>query len=72
MTLREAMRDGIKRVRKPYWNATASLELPEVNEQGRHGPWCTLRDLGTESTLLITECGQDETDWEASPTQPPA
>lgn len=64
MTLREAIKAGITSVRKPYWNPTARLELPQASPDGTHGPWCKIHDTCGSTDVLITQCGQHETDWE--------
>lgn len=53
MTIREAVDSGVKCIRLPEWNASASLELPTI------GPWVKLHDEiatpGCVHDLLITQ-----------------
>jgi hypothetical protein len=65
MTIQDAKRDGISRIRKPYWNHTAFLELPPKFEDG-FGPWCELHDLGTVQKLLITQVDDGLSDWDSA------
>lgn len=46
MTIKEAIEKRVKFVRKPYWNRLARLEMPVYLENGMHGPWTYLHDLG--------------------------
>jgi len=44
MTIREALKKRIKKVRLPIWNSAAYLKLPLL-PNGMHGPWATLYDI---------------------------
>ena len=63
MTISEAVQNGIGRLRKPYWNPQAWLELYLLD--GRYGPWATLHDVGlpAEGTKVLF-VGDSDPDWE--------
>lgn len=76
MTYREACIRNVERIRKPYWNEYAYLELPKRiiggSCDGVRGPWCTLIDpcsgaadpsLG-EIKILFLDVDDDDSDWE--------
>jgi len=73
MTITEALDKGVKRVRKPEWAKSESLELPPMLPNGRHGPWFTLRGIvfdasgsliEKETPLLFFQADDKASDWE--------
>lgn len=52
MTIREAIRQGIKHIRLPQWEPTAHIELPLL-PGGLCGPWATVRDVSGEQQVLL-------------------
>ena len=69
MTLGQAARRGIARLRRPSWDSSKSIELDlsrdeHGNLNGYVGPWVKLRDAGTEEDVMIFTVNEDE-DWEA-------
>ena len=68
MTLGEAARRGIARLRRPSWDPCKSIELDLSRDEhgkldGYVGPWVKLRDSGTEQDVIIFTVNEDE-DWE--------
>jgi hypothetical protein len=68
MTLGQAARRGIARLRRPSWDPSKSIELAlsrdeHGNLDGCVGPWVKLRDAGTEQDVIIFTVNEDE-DWE--------
>ena len=71
MTFRDAWINGVERIRKPFWNEFAYLELPPTCN-GLRGSWCTLVDHCSAiadpslERLPIASCmvDNDEFDWE--------
>jgi len=63
MTAKELVDQGFKKIRKPFWNEKAYLEL-HVTPDKMMGPWVTLHDVGFEQKMLFSQAGLDETDWE--------
>ena len=68
MTLGQAARRGIARLRRPSWDPSKSIELDlsrdeHGNLDGYVGPWVKLLDAGTEQDVLIFTVNEDE-DWE--------
>ena len=68
MTLGQAARRGIARLRRPSWEPSKSIELDlsrdvHGNLDGYVGPWVKLRDAGSEQDVLIFTVNEDE-DWE--------
>lgn len=59
MTIEWAKAHDIKRIRKPYWNSSAYLELPI-----KGGPWFTLHDIGEEQQIIFSEADDGKADWE--------
>jgi hypothetical protein len=62
MTITEAMEMGVKEVRKPYWNPTAKIILPETRN-GLSLPWCLLVDSGQEIQMLLSKADDGDNDW---------
>jgi hypothetical protein len=68
MTLGQAARKGISRLRRPSWDPSKSIELDlsrdeNGNLDGYVGPWVKLRDAGTEEDVIIFTVDEDE-DWQ--------
>jgi hypothetical protein len=68
MTLGQAARRGIARLRRPSWDPSRSIELDlsrdeHGNLDGFVGPWVKLRDADTEQDVIIFTVNEDE-DWE--------
>jgi hypothetical protein len=68
MTINEAKNKGLKKVRKPYWNEQAYLEIGYVSA-GVYGPWATLidppaqREKGPDQ-VPIWQADDKKDDWE--------
>lgn len=56
MTAKEAIDQGIQRVRLPTWNKDSYLELPVKNAEGLIGPWAKLYD--PISTAVLKRLGE--------------
>jgi len=52
MTIKEALKLGIKKVRLPRWEERAYLELP-ILKSGGFGPWAIIYDSATPEGLPI-------------------
>jgi hypothetical protein len=68
MTLGQAARRGIARLRRPSWDPSKSIELDlsrdeHGNLNGFVGPWVKLRDADNEQDVIIFTVNEDE-DWE--------
>jgi hypothetical protein len=53
VTVTEAYELGVARLRKPYWNEFAHIDLPPVNADGLHGSWAVMVDPPSQQTLNI-------------------
>lgn len=51
MTIKEAMKKGLTKLKLPEWNSSAYVELTKL-EAGKYGPWVTLYDSGTKTQML--------------------
>jgi hypothetical protein len=52
MTIREALKQRIPRVRQPAWNSDAYLRLP-LFKNGTHGPWAGLYDPAGQLAIKV-------------------
>lgn len=66
MTIDQAAKAGISRLRLPAWNPDAWLEIHLV-DGGFYGPWAKLHDVGVEPDGLLIPIFQiwGESTWEA-------
>jgi hypothetical protein len=63
MTIKEAVKLGISKLRKPYWNPTAYIEL-FLTGDGYAGAVVTLHELGTKTQVPFFQIDSGQADWE--------
>ena len=75
MTIKEAMKAGLVKIRKSGWNEFARLELTKVSygdsTGNLYGPWATVHDPASEAALnttptriMIVHVDDGANDWE--------
>jgi len=63
MTIKEAIKNNISKLRKPWWNPTAHIEL-YLAGNGFAGPWMKLHDCGIVQDVLFIQMDTGQADWE--------
>ncbi len=68
MTIESAIKCGIDKVRKPFWNKAAYLKL-HLTQDGHAGPWVELHDPFVQrerepDQILLMQADDKKDDWE--------